>query len=155
MYATHKITNKKMKKTLLITSFAFYASNSQAAEQNYNSPLEILKGEQKTAYINAFNHTMSYTKPNEYYHWALKTSAGNIKVGKTYISKSKALCRDFSETFNIEGKEGVGGAAACKREDNSWCIIRKKTEPHTCAIENIESSTDKIMRDAKGLMNYF
>ncbi len=115
-----------------------------AASKNL-TPNSGLTGKQQLYYINVFNYVMDNIKVGESFHWDAGTGKGDIKVGEEYVSKSKAICRDFTETFEINNEAGKSQGAACKRDNNNgWCRL-KNEDAHTCLLEEPAGITDKII----------
>ena len=104
-----------------------------AAQQ---SLLASLSDAEKSYYIKVFDYTMETVKAGEPYGWESYNGKGSIVAGEPFASKSKALCRKFTESYAIGGKNGGGGGVACRRDgDNGWCRLRE-TDALTCAMES-------------------
>lgn len=140
-----------MKKLLLCLFFLLLPINVWAVESN-TTPSDELEGKQRDYYLRVFNYTMDNSKDNKAYHWETGAAKGDIRVSKEYISKSKSLCRNFTETFKIDGQVGKSEGAACKRDgNNGWCRL-KHEDAHTCALEEPQGVADKLMNDAEGAL---
>jgi len=126
---------------------AFFPFLAMAAGDNV-SPANVLRGERAEYYVNSFNYAMDSAKANEVRSWKTKGAEGKIIASEKYLSKSQSVCRNYSESFEIYGKKNTNSAVACKRtNDVGWCRL-KSDDAHTCAIENPQNSTDKILNDA-------
>ena len=65
-----------------------------------------------------------------------------------FVSKSKANCRKFTETFTVAGKNGEGYGVGCKREGSEgWCKL-KTSNAHTCAMEPPRNIIQERIRGA-------
>ena len=127
-------------------------SSQVFAENKKSTPYSDLTGKQRAYYINVFNYVMDNIKADESFHWDAGTGKGDIKVGKDYISKSKAVCRDFTETFEINNELGKSNGVACRRDNgNSWCRL-KKEDAHTCVLEEPQGITDKIINNVESTL---
>ncbi len=134
---------------LLILSLPFQAM----ARGSYLNPSTELSGKQREYYIKTFNYAMNNVKDEKPYQWKVGTAKGEIRIGKEYISKSKSLCRNFTETFVIDDQTGTSEGAACKRDgNNGWCRL-KNTDAHTCALEEPEGTFEKFTNDAEGTLD--
>lgn len=123
------------------------------AETYVGSPANLLAGNQREYYQRIFNYVMENYKDEKPYEWKSGAEKGSILVSKQYISKSKSLCRNFSESFVVNGEAGKYEGVTCKREgNNGWCRL-KNDNARTCALEEPEGTVDKIMRDADGAMD--
>lgn len=95
---------------------------------------QLLPAEQKY-HTQIFDYVMDYTKPGEPYPWQSYGGKGSIVADAVFISKSKASCRNFSESFTIGSEEGSYSGIACKRAGgDGWCILRPD-QALTCAME--------------------
>lgn len=140
-----------MKKFLLCLFFLLLPINVWAIVTNA-APTSKLDGKQRDYYLRVFNYVMDNIKNDEPYHWESNKEKGDIRVGEEYISKSKSLCRNFTETFVIDNQSGKSEGAACKRDgNNGWCRL-KNTDAHTCALEEPEGFTDNLINDAEGVL---
>ncbi len=132
-------------KNIFYLLFLLLLPSEVFAENKNLTPNSELAGKQHIYYINVFNYVMDNIKAGESFHWDAGTGKGDIKVGEEYVSKSKAICRDFTETFEINNQTGKSNGAACKRDNSkSWCRL-KDEDAHTCALEEPEGMTDKII----------
>ncbi len=95
-----------------------------------------LSAPEKDYYIQLFNYLMDHHSAAEPHLWRTSdTTSGAIAAGEVFISKSKATCRPYSETYNIGGYQGEQQGIACKRiGSDGWCRL-KKTDALTCALE--------------------
>ena len=140
-----------MKKLFLCLFLLVLPTGLWAAE--IESPADELKGNQREYYIRIFNYVMDNIKDDKPYHWKSGTGEGDIRVSKEYTSKSKSLCRNFTETFVIANQAERSAGVACKRNGNSgWCRL-KNEDAHTCAFEAPQNLTDQLMEDADGVVN--
>ncbi len=129
--------------TLLLLLFPI----SAMAENEVATPYSQLSGKQREYYAKVFNYVMDNVKEDQAFNWDAKTGKGTITAGKEYISKSKSLCRDFTETYEIGEKKGEIKASACKRDgNNGWCRITDEN-PHTCALEEPKGFIDSVTQD--------
>lgn len=144
-----------MKKISLITVLLLLQPSIIMAEEFTVSPAELLRGEQRNYYYGVFNYAMNTTKADGVYHWDMKSKEnirGDIRIGKTYTSKSESSCRNFSESFAIGKNTGKNAGIACLRDDQqSWCIL-KESDAHTCALENPQTPLDKVIDQTKGFL---
>jgi len=100
-----------------------------------SSPLALLASPEQSYYEKVFVYTMEVTKPGEKYDWAGYTGKGSISVEAPFVSKSGATCRNFSETFTVQGQPGNGKGIGCKRAGaEGWCKL-KPGNALTCAME--------------------
>ncbi len=138
-------------KKIIVLILLFFPVLAVAEEKSIN-PAKELTGNQREYYVKIFNYVMEHVKPPEAFNWNSSVAKGNIKAGEEYLSKSKAQCRDFTETFEISGQLGRSEGTACKRDgNNGWCRISGEN-PRTCALENPEGITDKIMNDVDSVL---
>jgi hypothetical protein len=95
-----------------------------------------LSAVEKDYYVKVFEYVMDTITTKEPYPWkSSDNNIGAISVGETFTSKSKAICRPYSETFDVGGYKGTNEGIACKRVGNEgWCRL-KKTDALTCALE--------------------
>lgn len=141
-----------MNKLILPCLLLLFAPTSLWAGTPVPSPADSLAGEQRIYYLRIFNYVMENNTDNKPYEWKTGAAKGSIRVSKQYTSKSKALCRNFSESFFIDGETKKYEGAACKRDENKgWCRLRNG-DAHTCALEEPEDTMDKIMRDTDSIM---
>jgi hypothetical protein len=129
---------------MLIVMAAFiwyYTSQPNDASNTATPQLPARPGElssaEKNYYIQIFNYTMDNIAAETPHPWrSSDLSGGVIQAGDSFISKSKASCRPYSESFNINGYQGTHEGIACKRVGSEgWCRL-KKTDALTCALES-------------------
>lgn len=100
------------------------------------SPLYNLSDAEKSYYDKVFVYTMDNIKAGDKYDWASYSGKGSLKVSESYVSKSGSTCRNFDESFTVQGQSGGGKGVACKRAgDDGWCKL-KPDNALTCAMEN-------------------
>jgi len=101
------------------------------------SPLTYLADPEKTYYEKVFNYTMQVIKPGEKYDWASYSGKGSITVDSVFVSKSGAICRNFSESFTVQGQQGIDKGTGCKRGgQDGWCKLDLNKEAKTCSFED-------------------
>jgi len=101
----------------------------------FASPLNGLSEAEQSYHDKVFDYTMDTVNPDNKYDWASYSGNGSIKVGKPFISKSSANCREFTEDYTVQGTEGKSKGYGCKRAGgNGWCRL-KSDEALTCALE--------------------
>jgi hypothetical protein len=118
-----------------------------------------LNENQREYYLNSFNNTMDNTADDKSNHWQMGNASGNIRVSKKYISKSKSLCRNYSENMQIGDQITQDSGSACKRKGKKgWCKL-KADDAHTCAfegpdgfLEEITDSTEKMSEQTGNMM---
>ena len=109
------------------------AATSYAAQM---SPLALLADAEKTYYENIFDYSMVTVQPNQKYDWASYSGKGTITLGDTFISKSGATCRNFHETFIVQGHNGIDQGVGCKRRGkDGWCKL-DLNKAKTCSFED-------------------
>lgn len=141
-----------MNKLISLCLLLLFMPINLMAETYVGSPADLLDGSQREYYQRVFNHIMENHKDEKPYEWKSGAEKGSIRVSKQYISKSKSLCRNFAESFVVDGEAGQYEGVACKREGKGWCRL-KSEDALTCALEQSEDITDKIMRDADGAVD--
>lgn len=100
------------------------------------SPLAGLSPAEQAYYEKVFVYAMNYTRPGEKYDWESYGGKGSIKVDKIYTSKSGSTCRDYDETFTVQGHQGTVKGIACQRGgEEGWCKL-KPGNALTCAMED-------------------
>lgn len=124
--------------------FLLLPASAWAGEKT--TPYNGLTGKQHEYYLRVFDYTMDNIPAEKPFHWDAITASGNIRVSEKYISKSQASCRNFSETFVINNIQGADEGVACKRDGKGWCRL-KNENAHTCALEEPQGITDKILGD--------
>ncbi|NBX03060.1 MAG: hypothetical protein EBR02_03140 [Alphaproteobacteria bacterium] len=123
-----------MKFFTALSFFCLTAFGAQAAQQQYATLAQLSDAERKY-YALSFSYTMDAIAPGASYAWGSYSGKGNIAPQEKFISKSKSLCRKFTESFNIGGLQGGNDGVACKRNgDDGWCKLRKG-QVMTCAME--------------------
>ncbi len=118
-----------------------------------------LNEKQQEYYLNTFNNTMDNTADDQSNHWQMGNASGNIRVSRKYISKSKSICRNYSENMQINDQITQNKGSACKRKGKKgWCKL-KYDDAHTCAfeppdgvIEEIMDSTEKMSEQTGNMM---
>ncbi len=109
------------------------------------TPADMLVSYELDYYLQVFNYVMDSNQETFIFHWSSNSGNGNISVGKEYLSKSKTVCRNFADTFEITRPHGEATAAGCKRLGaNGWCRVHDG-DAHTCALESPNSAADKIL----------
>jgi hypothetical protein len=109
------------------------------------SPTKELSGERAEYYVNSFNYTMETAKANIAHDWKTNGAVGKIIASEKYLSKSQSVCRNYTESFEIDGKKNTNLGVACKRtNDVGWCRM-KADDAHTCAIEKPQGTVDKML----------
>lgn len=122
-------------------------SSYSFAEEQVATPYELLTDKQRAYYVKVFNYVMDNIKSEQSFDWDARTGKGSIRVGEEYASKSKSLCRDFTETYEIGDKKGEIKGSACKRDNgNGWCRITG-SNPHTCSLEEPQGFIDSVTSD--------
>lgn len=107
-----------------------------------SSTVTQLSDAEITYYKQVFDYTMAVTKPGEKYEWQSYNGNGYLKPDVSFISKSGATCRNFSEEYTIGVSKGYAEGVACKRDGkDGWCRL-KKIDAMTCAMERAESFFD-------------
>lgn len=115
-----------------------------SAEDNV-LPTNNLSGERAEFYVNSFNSAMENSKVNVARDWKMVGAVGKIIASEKYLSKSKSICRNYTESFEIYGKKNTNSGVACKRtNDVGWCRM-KADDAHTCAIEKSQGAVDKML----------
>ena len=111
----------------------FIASPSLAAEVQ---PLALLADAEQSYYTQIFDYTMDNIKPDGHFDWASYSGKGSIAPDKSFVSKSGAVCRNFTETYNVQGHAGGDKGIGCKRVGkDGWCKL-KEGNALTCALEH-------------------
>jgi hypothetical protein len=107
-----------------------------AGTEALGSPLSDVE---QDYYDTIFAYTMQNVAADQSYHWQVGRSSGDITVGQTFVSKSRAFCRSYAESYIINGLKGTAQGYACRRsgdEDSpSWCKLREG-DALTCAMEH-------------------
>lgn len=97
--------------------------------------LALLSVPEQEYHTKIFDYAMDYAKPGQPYPWETYSAKGIITAQAAFVSKSKANCRNFTESFTVTGGAGTHSAIACKRGgDNGWCVLRPD-QALTCAME--------------------
>lgn len=124
-----------MKHRYLLLPLLLVPSLAVAAKQQYVS----LASAEKSYYALAFSYAMSTIKTGEAYEWKTYSSNGAIRPEDPFISRSGSECREFTETFTIQGVQGENVGVGCKRKgDDGWCRLGLK-QALTCAMEKRNS----------------
>ncbi|MEZ5691065.1 MAG: hypothetical protein R3D71_05315 [Rickettsiales bacterium] len=141
-------------KYLLLFIISVIVCKPSFASNDSESPRSYLTGEQLAYYNKIFNYVMDYVGVDKSHKWNSSLASGEIYVGKPYISKSKSICRNFSEKFELNSKNISKNykAIACQRNNGSWCRLSLKSEALTCALEKPNGELDLIMRDVGDFM---
>ena len=104
------------------------------AAQQYATLAELSDAERKY-YALSFAYTMDAVQAGTPYAWGSYSGKGEITPSAAFISKSRSVCRNFTETYTIGGAAGAGEGIGCKRNgDEGWCKLRKG-QAMTCAME--------------------
>lgn len=111
-------------------------------------PAAGLSDAEQEYYEKVFDYAMGTVKPGETYKWESYGGKGEIAPGENFVSKSKAVCRNFTESYAIGGKQGKADGIACRREGREgWCRL-KEGNALTCALEETASDMQKRLKDA-------
>jgi len=101
------------------------------------SPLSYLADPEKDYYIKVFNYSMETVQPDQHYDWKSYSGNGSITVKKAFVSPSGTNCRNFSETFVVQGQKGMDKGVGCKRKgQDGWCKLDPTKEAKTCSFED-------------------
>ncbi len=100
-----------------------------------------------------FDYAMSTANPQVPYVWESYSAKGKITASESYVSKSKATCRDYEETYITGvGKivlEGIG----CKRTGREgWCRLKKNSNALTCSLEAPSGVIDETIGGAQDVL---
>lgn len=113
-------------------------------------PSAVLTESEQKYYDTIFSYVMENTPPDGTYSWQQNTSSGTLRAGDRFTSKSKSLCRKYTEAFNINGHKGTAEGYGCRRadEDNegSWCRLHEGNVL-TCALEQPQDFLGWISRE--------
>lgn len=121
---------------LIITAGFWYWMQPREGSVFTGTGGNTMSDAEKAYYIQIFNHAMSHTYDDQHYPWESFNSKGSITPLKTYASKSKSLCRRYSETFVIGSYGGQQEGVTCKRKGKAgWCRL-KIGDAETCALED-------------------
>jgi hypothetical protein len=124
-----------MKHRYLLLPLLLVPSLAVAAKQQYVS----LASAEKSYYALAFSYAMSTVETGNAYEWKTYSSNGAIRPETPFISRSGAECREFTETYTIQGVQGENVGVGCKRKgDDGWCRLGLK-QALTCAMEKRNS----------------
>lgn len=108
---------------------------------------------QRDYYFRVFDYTMDNIKAGKSYHWDARVAKGDIAVGEKYLSKSQSICRNFTEIFEVGKQAEKNEGVACKRNGgNGWCKL-KYQDARTCALENPQNTTDKMLNDTDSVLD--
>jgi hypothetical protein len=100
------------------------------------SSLSQLSDAERSYYDQIFGYTMDNINGGQTYSWASYSGNGTIHVQEVFMSKSGYPCRDYSETFKVQGIDGAYHGTACKRQGkDGWCRL-KPGNANTCAMED-------------------
>ena len=101
-----------------------------------SDPLSKLSDAEKTYYLKIFDYTMDVVKDNDKYRWASYGGTGSITVGSQFSSKSGTICRNFNETFTVQGVAGADKGIGCKRRGrDGWCKL-DLSKAQSCSFED-------------------
>lgn len=115
------------------------------------SPLASLGDAEKTYYEKVFDYSMETVKPGQHYSWASYSGNGVMTIGNTFISKSGATCRNFDETFTVQGKNGIDKGVGCKRRgQEGWCKLGLE-KAQTCSFEDTTRMFGGVMIDTPNI----
>lgn len=141
-----------MSKLTLSCLLLLFIPTSLWAEPYVGSPADLLAGNQREYYQRVFKYVMEHYKDEKPYEWKSGAEKGSILVSKQYTSKSKSLCRNFSESFVVNGEAGKYEGVSCKRDDNKgWCRLTYNGA-RTCALEAPQTITDKVIEDTESVI---
>lgn len=99
------------------------------------SPLVGLSDAEQSYHEQVFDYTMDNIQPGDKFDWASYSGKGSISVGKPFVSKSGAHCRDYTEKFTVQEQKGEVKGISCKRAgSDGWCKL-KIGDALTCAME--------------------
>lgn len=121
-------------------------------------PLPLLQPNEQSYYRGSFSYAMSVMETDQIYDWRTETSEGQIRVGQEFMSKSKVLCRPFSETYTAHGKKGQFSGYGCERdgENNGWCklvegnMLNCAFEPADGFLEQTVDAITDVQTQGKG-----
>ena len=117
---------------MLLLFFSFAPLQALAADA---AQAPGLSSAEQSYYEKVFYYTMDNVQPGQKFDWASYSGKGTINVDAPFVSKSGSTCRNFSETYTVQGKEGAGKGVACKRGgEEGWCKL-KTDNALTCAME--------------------
>lgn len=136
----------KTLKTLLLLTCLGAPTYAAALD---DSALKLLGDSEKSYYDLVFNYTMDAIKADGKYSWQSYGGHGTISVSDSYVSKSGATCRNFAETFTVQGVVGENEGVGCKRVGyDGWCKLRM-SDARTCAMEPNSTVVEDKLRDAR------
>ena len=117
--------------TAIIVSL--FVANAYAAVP---SPLASLSDAEKTYYEKVFDYSMDTVQGGGKYEWKSYSGNGAISIADTFVSKSGATCRNFTETFVVQGQNGIDKGVGCKRRgQDGWCKL-DLNKAKTCSFED-------------------
>jgi surface antigen len=126
----------------------FFKEPPQQPAAVYSESSSGLSDAERAYYEKVFEYTMEAVKADQSYAWESYGGKGKITAGKPFISKSKATCRKFKESFTIGGRQGTDQGFGCKREGRGgWCRLKPK-DALTCVMEPPGSMLDEGLRGA-------
>lgn len=97
-----------------------------------------------------FDYAMGNLPAGKHYDWKTFESSGRIVVGDAFTSKSKSLCRPFSEEYHFSGMSGVMTGYGCKREGREgWCML-SNDNMLSCALEPSDGGIGDVLNAAAG-----
>ena len=98
-----------------------------------------LSSAEKSYYALAFSYAMETQPTGKSYDWKTYSSGGTIAPEDAFISRSGSTCRQFTESYNVQGVEGTHEGVGCKRKGaEGWCRLGMK-QALTCAMEKRNS----------------
>ncbi len=142
-----------MKKIFLFLLFLLPPlQTAYADDATYEEYSTELNDKQREEYLKVFNYTMDSKADDISYHWKSGTASGDIRAGKKYISKSKSVCRNFSETYKVGDEKGQAKGAGCKRKGKpGWCKLDLEKDALTCALEPPDGFLEQIGDDTENM----
>lgn len=121
-----------MKYIVFATTLLFSSLPAMAADDGL---LLRLPPPEQEYHTQLFDYALNYTNQGESYVWHSYGGDGTITAEAPFVSKSKATCRNFTESYTIGGMKGARSGIACKRGgEEGWCVLRP-TDALTCAME--------------------
>lgn len=123
-----------MRKGLAITIFSL-AGMLCVSPFSYANTQAALSEAEQSYHEQVFSYAMDNTLAGRFYDWKTYSGRGRLTVEAPFISKSGANCRNYTETFEIQGVKGEIKGVGCKRAGKAgWCNL-KPSNALTCALE--------------------
>jgi|GEM_PF-2056575 len=123
-----------MQKNLAITIFALLGALISAPPA-HAFLLAGLSDAEQSYHEQVFSYAMDNTLPGKTYEWKTYSGNGNFLIGEPFISKSGSNCREYTETYELQGEKAQLKGVGCKRSGKSgWCSL-KPENALTCALE--------------------